>query len=155
MPSKSTHQLGSPAPWPLSFSKRSKKASVVCPIFTRGNSRELLPAARTRRSCLQTTTRRSALCGTSEDLRRVHKATQGVGKDASAEHHVRGGPTEDHPTSACFVRKRVGKSGIRKGRIRLTFSSILANGPPPPSPFPNARRPISDDSMFCNVTKDS
>lgn len=74
-----THQFGRPAPCPLSFSKRSKKASVVCPMLTRGSSRELLPAARTRRSCSQTSTRTSALYNAAKALDRVHKGTQGTG----------------------------------------------------------------------------
>jgi len=29
-----------------------------------------------------------------------------------------------------------------------TFSSILANAPPPPSPFPKTRRAVASDSRF-------
>ena len=34
------------------------------------------------------------------------------------------------------------------GERFITFSSILGKGPPPPSPFPNTSREMSEDSRF-------
>lgn len=42
------------------------------------------------------------------------------------------------------IRKRSGKQAL----LRLTFSNILARGPPPPSPFPKTNNDLSEDSKF-------
>jgi hypothetical protein len=47
-------------------------------------------------------------------------------------------------TKLLDIRKELGEE---KGRM-LTFSSIFAKGPPPPSPCPNTRSAVSEDSRF-------
>lgn len=39
------------------------------------------------------------------------------------------------------------------GVYGLTFSSICASGPPPPSPFPKASRAVSLDSKFYSMNE--